>query len=504
MAGYAVIRAHRPRVVPSPEALPVLDRLWSAGHAAYLVGGGVRDQLLGRSVHDDDIATDALPERILGLFPEGRRRGVFGTIDIEGVQVTTFRRDHLYADHRRPDRVSFTSDVREDLARRDFTVNALAWGRSPDGDAAPGLIDPTGGLADLDSRLLRAVGDPDARFEEDALRLLRGARIATALGLVVEPATRDAMRRHGGDVRWLSNERVGEELRRMLALHQPSSAIRLLDDMGALAIVLPEVTGQHGVPQAKIPGDDLFDHSMRTTDAAAGLVGTTPALVTAGLLHDIGKPATAAEGHFIGHPEVGARMTRDALERLRMPGALVARVARLVREHMFQFRPAWTDAAVRRFLRRVGPDLMDELLLLREADDIGSGVAPSPDLGILRARVASQRRERHPLSLAELAVDGNDLLEVAGLPPGPWVGMYLERLLASVVNDPRRNRRYVLLGDVRRWLASPQGAATRDTARVDPTPLEEPGRSPHEAAGPDGSWSDDGPEAPGTPGALPP
>jgi putative nucleotidyltransferase with HDIG domain len=439
-------------VEPTPEALAVLSRLWDRGHGAVLVGGGVRDQLLGRPSHDVDIATDARPERILELFPDGRTRGAFGTIDIDGVQVTTYRRDHVYADHRRPDRVTFTSSVVEDLERRDFTVNAIAWGQARPDDAAT-LIDPTGGLADLEAGLLRAVGDPDARFEEDALRLLRGARFATVLGLVIEPGTLAAMQRHGGDVRWLSGERVGEELRRMLDAPGPSRAIRLLDRMGALAVVLPEVTAQHGVPQAKIPGDDLFDHSMRTMDAAADLAGGSLALVAAGLLHDIGKPDTAADGHFIGHAEVGAGMAREALERLRWPGLLVDRVGRLVNEHMFQFRPTWTDAAIRRFLRRVGLDLVDDVLRLREADDIGSGVVGSPDVPLLRERVEAQRRADPPLGLSALAVDGDDLMREAALPPGPWVGEYLERLLASVVNDPRRNRRDVLLGDVRRWLA---------------------------------------------------
>jgi len=212
------------------------------------------------------------------------------------------------------------------------------------------------------------------------------------------------------------------------------------------------------VPQAKIPGDDLFDHSMRTMDGAASFAGSTLALVAAGLLHDIGKPATAGGGHFIGHAEVGATMAREALERLRMPGALVERVGRLVNEHMFQFRPTWTDAAVRRFLRRVGLDLVDDVLRLREADDIGSGVLGSQEVEMLRARVDAQRRADPPLGLAALAVDGRDLIRETGLPAGPWVGECLERLLASVVNDPRRNRRDVLLGDVRRWLA--QGSTT--------------------------------------------
>jgi putative nucleotidyltransferase with HDIG domain len=461
---------------PGAEGRALLERLWSAGHAAYLVGGGVRDQLLGRPGHDVDIATDAIPERIGELFPDGQRRGVFGTIDIGGLQVTTYRRDHVYADHRRPDRVTFTTSVEEDLARRDFTVNAIAWGKGGDAAEPPRLIDPTGGIADLDARLLRAVGDPDARFEEDALRLLRGARFAATLDLAIEPATLGAMRRHGGEVAWLSAERIGEELRRMLGASRPSVAIRLLDVMGSLVVMLPEVTAQHGVAQAKIPGDDLFDHSMRTMDAAAAAPGSSLTLVTAGLLHDIGKPTTASDGHFIGHAEEGARMARVALERLRMPGALVQRVERLIREHMFQFRPLWTDAAVRRFLRRVGPDLVDDLLQLRVADDVGSGVAPDADLETLRVRLDRERRAGSPLRLADLAVDGNDLVQEAGRRPGPWVGAYLERLLSSVVNDPRRNRREVLLGDVRRWLASASGVSgEEDAPGVD---RGVPGRSP--------------------------
>jgi putative nucleotidyltransferase with HDIG domain len=417
-----------------------------------------------------DIATDALPDVVLELFPAGHRLGPFGTVDIGGVQVTTFRCDHTYADHRRPDRVTFTESLEEDLARRDFTINALAWGRRAGSADPPGLVDPTGGLADLEARVLRAVGDPDARFEEDALRLLRGARFAATLGLLIEPVTLGAMRRHGADVRWLSSERVGEEMRRMLGTPRPSVAIRSLDEIGALEVVLPEVTRQHGMPQAKIPGDDLFDHSIRTMDAAAAQPGSSLALVTAGLLHDIGKPDTAADGHFIGHAELGARMAQDALERLRMPGALVERVGRLIHEHMFQFRPTWTDAAIRRFLRRVGLDLVDDLLRLREADDTGSGIHDSPELALLRRRVDAQRRTDPPLGLADLAVDGRDLLAEAGVAPGPWVGRTLERLLASVVNDPRRDRRDVLMGDVRRWLAQPSGIdASARSADDDPS-----------------------------------
>ena len=441
--------------IPS-DALDVLTRLWQHGHAAYAVGGGIRDAVLGRPGHDIDLATDARPDRILELFPEGHPRGQFGTIEVGGVEVTTFRRDHTYRDHRRPDVVTWTDDVDDDLRRRDFTINALAWGRpaGSTGPAGPGLRDPTGGVADLDARLLRAVGDPDARFEEDALRLLRGARIAATLGLTIEPRTLDAMRAHGPEAHWLSAERIGVELRRMLTEARPSDGLRILDATGVLEAVLPEIEAQHGVPQAKIPGRDLFDHSMATADAAAELPGTSERLILAALLHDIGKPATAADGHFIGHAEVGARMASDALRRYRWSAVVAAAVAALIREHMFQYRPSWTDAAVRRFLRRIGPDHVDDLLRLRQADNVGSGQDPDTDhLPELRTRLEAQRLADVPLTLAALCVTGDDLVAAVGRPPGPWVGQMLGRLLESVVNDPARNRPDVLLADVRRWQA---------------------------------------------------
>ncbi len=440
----------------SAEARRVLETLWANGHAAYAVGGGVRDHLLGRTAHDVDIATDATPDRMLELLPDGHTLGVFGTVEVDGVQATTFRRDHRYADHRRPDEVTWTTDLTEDLRRRDFTINALAWGRGAGTSGPPALVDPTGGLDDLRTGVLRAVGDADARFDEDALRILRGARFAAALDLGIEPSTLAAMTRHGTDVAHLSGERIGQELHRMLALPQPSRAFRLLERIGSLGVTLPEVALQRGVPQAKIPGDDLFDHSMRTMDAAAAMIERSGELVMAGLLHDIGKPATAVDGHFLGHPEVGARMAVEALRRLRTPAVQVSRVERLIAGHMFQYRASWTDAAVRRFLRRTGADLVDDLLRLRLADNIGSGVAmDATGVRELWARVDAQRADNVPLSLADLAVGGRDLLRVTGRPAGPWVGVFLERLLGSVVNDPGRNRRDVLLADVRRWATDP-------------------------------------------------
>lgn len=443
----------RPPFPVPPGVTGALEVLWSAGQAGYLVGGGVRDALLGRTPHDPvwDLATDALPERALELFPGGTYENRFGTVLAGDVEITTFRRDHAYGDHRRPDRITFTDSVEEDLRRRDFTVNAIAWGRAA-GLREAGWVDPTGGRADLDARLLRTVGDPGLRFGEDALRLVRAARIAAQVGLTIHPDTETAMSERAADVSYLAAERIGRELLRMLDAEPPSAALRILARTGLLRPLFPELAAQVGVVQAKIPGHDLWDHSLAALDAAAALAPADRIGKLAALLHDTGKPETAADGHFLGHEEAGARIAETFLSRLAFGGQDVRRVVRLVRHHMWSYVPAWGDAAVRRFMRRVGVDLVDDLLRLREADNLGSGW-PSGAGGVaeLRERIAEQRRSRVPLALADLAVDGDAVRAAVGREPGPWLGRTLERLLDSVISDPERNTPERLLADARTW-----------------------------------------------------
>jgi tRNA nucleotidyltransferase (CCA-adding enzyme) len=449
-----VAPAAPPRVPDEPAR--VLDQLWRGGHAAYLVGGGIRDALLGRSETDWDVATDARPERLLELFPEGRYENRFGTVIIRGVEVTTFRRDHVYGDHRRPDTVTFTDNLDEDLLRRDFTVNAIAWGRPGDAEGQatiePRWVDPTGGMADLGARQLRAVGAPARRFDEDSLRLLRAARLAAQLGFDIEPATRAAMRESAHLIGWVSSERAGDELRRMIAADPPSVGFRILEETGLLAGLLPDLSAQKGIEQDKIAGHDLWDHTLATLDAAARVDPPNQRLRLAALLHDIGKPVTFADGRFIGHDTEGARMAGELLTRLAFPRRETEAIGRLVRHHMFHYQPNWTGAAVRRFIRRVGRDIVDDLLALRQADNVGSGrPAGSGGLDELRRRLDAELAAGTPLSLAELAINGDDLVNELGLRPGPLVGRLLERLLDSVVTDPERNSRELLLADARAW-----------------------------------------------------
>ena len=447
---------------PAPANVPadvrrILETLWSNGHAAYLVGGGVRDSLLDRRVTDWDIATDSLPETTMASFPGSDYTNRFGTVtvpsDPKGIEVTTFRRDHRYADHRRPDSVSFTGSLDEDLSRRDFTVNAIAWGRAAS-DADERWVDPTGGMDDLRAGVMRAVGDPNVRFDEDALRLLRAARLAAQLDFQIEQQTMAAMAATAETARWVSNERIGGELRKMIAADPPSRAFAILADAGVIEHSLPELAAQRGVPQDKVTGHDLWGHCMATLDAAAAIGRDNQALRLAALLHDIGKPPTSAHGHFIGHDEEGAKMAEMMLTRLAYPRHEITKVAALIRNHMFSYEPRWSSAAVRRFIRRVGRELIDDLVNLRRADNVGSGLAPEAGhVDELASRVAAELQAGSPLTLRELAIDGDDLVSDLGLKPGPKVGQLLERLLGSVISDPSRNTREQLLAEARAWTA---------------------------------------------------
>ena len=444
--------AHRPEppfAVPVP-VLGLLERLWTAGYAAFIVGGSLRDALLGQPAADWDLATGALPDEVLETFPGAVYENRFGTVavrrDDEVYEITTFRSDHDYADFRRPHRIEFTAEIEQDLARRDFTVNAMAWGRSrtdlADGTPAR-LIDPFGGRDDLAARSLRAVGDAVRRFEEDALRMVRAVRLATTLEFTIEPATLEATAARAELVAHLSGERVAGELGKILAATQPSVGLRLLESAGLLRHLLPELADQRGVPQNKIPGDDLWDHTVRAVDAAPGGL---PIVRLAALFHDIGKPATAGDGHFHGHDAVGAEVTAAVLARLRMPRAVVERVAHLVRQHMFVYDDSWSDAAVRRFIGKVGLPALDELLALRAADNVASGRAvDTGGLAELRHRIDEQLAADIALDRSDLAVDGADLIEELGLSPGPTIGRLLEELLEQVIANPVLNDRPTLL-----------------------------------------------------------
>lgn len=450
-----------PEINPPASVVALMERLWAHGHAAYVVGGSVRDSMLGREPLDWDLTTDARPDRLLAIFPGAVYENKFGTVAVrEGGdqhEVTTFRTDHDYADFRRPHRVEFGDDVELDLARRDFTVNAIAWGApapgGPDGAAAgteppartakPALVDPFEGVADAGARRLRAVGEPGARFREDALRMVRAARLAAVLEFQIDPPTFAAIRDNAALASHVSGERVAAELEKLLDASRPSIGLRLLADSGLLEVVLPELAAQRGVAQNKIEGEDLFDHTLRAVDAAPA---DRPVVRLAALVHDVGKPATIDEGPFRGHEVVGADMAQAVLDRFHMPRAVIERVVLLVRNHMFTYEPEWGDSGVRRFIQRVGTDAIDDLFALREADNVGSGMpVDAHDLGHLRARVEAEIAASVVLDRSRLAIHGDDLIADLGLSAGPRLGRILDKLLDRVIADPKLNDRATLL-----------------------------------------------------------
>jgi len=452
------------RVMPSELVFPdlpgrvreVLRTLGDAGHEVAIVGGAVRDRLLGLEHRGEwDAATAAQPEEVVALFSGATWENRFGTVTIgadPAVEVTSYRAEGTYRDRRRPDEVRFGVSLTEDLARRDFTINAIAW-LPIDLETGRGeLVDPHGGHSDLEARVLRAVGEPRERFAEDALRLVRAARFAGRLQLTIDPATERAIREGARTVEAVSAERVRDELMRILKLDAtPSDAIGILERLGLLAVILPELAALRGVPQAKaVPGDAL-DHSLRAVDAAAAT--DPPALRLAALLHDLGKATTMRDGHFIGHEEVSAELAANVLRRLRVPRTLTDRVVGAISHHMYDYDPAWTDAAVRRFVRRLDGVDRDLLFAMRRADNTASGVGPAGDANQaeLEARIAEQV-EAEPALLVDrrLAIDGHDLQRELGMSPGPEIGAVLDRLTEIVLDDPTQNRRDILLDHARR------------------------------------------------------
>ncbi len=438
----------------------VLAELVSRGHEAVLVGGCVRDQVLGlpHGTWDWDAATSATPDEVAALFPDSTWENRFGTVTVRGVppvEVTSFRAEGAYRDARRPETVRFGVSLETDLARRDFTINAVAWLPVHLPSARGRLVDPFGGAEDLGRRVLRTVGDPHARFTEDALRLIRAARFASRFELAIDPATQAAIRELAPLAGTVSGERVRDELMRILALDpRPSRAFRLLERLGLLGVVLPELAALRGVPQAKRTAGDALDHTLAAVDAVPHGSPTDARL--AALLHDLGKATTGAGGHFIGHEEVGARLAADVLTRLRAARGRIDRVAGAIRHHMYNYDESWTDAAVRRFIRRLDGVDRDLLFALRRADHAASGVGEAGDRNQadLERRIGAELDQQPELLVdRRLAIDGHDLQRELNLGPGPQIGALLERLTDAVMDDPRRNRRQTLLEMARDLLA---------------------------------------------------
>ncbi len=437
------------------EVRAIAKALTGAGFEAYAVGGCVRDLLLKRDPKDWDVATNAKPEGIQKLFPDSVYENTFGTVGVKTesedsklkvVEVTTYRIEGRYTDQRHPDEVKFAKTIEEDLARRDFTVNALALSLA--GDRADSIIDPYGGREDLKGKTIRTVGDPAARFGEDALRLLRAVRFAVELGFAIEPKTREAIQAGAPHLEMIAKERVRDEFTKMLLTARAAEGIVLLEELGLLQFIVPELREGIGCGQNKHHIYTVFDHNVRALNYAAEK-NYSFVVRLASLLHDVGKPRTKGgdgpDSTFYNHEMVGARMTAKILDRLRFSKEIVEEVTHLVRCHLFYYNVGEvTEAGVRRFLVRVGPEHVDDLLKVREADRIGSGVPKAFPYKLRHLLFMIDKVRRDPIHPKMLAVKGDDVMRMLNIPAGPKIGAVLSILLEDVLDDPRRNEKVYL------------------------------------------------------------
>lgn len=434
----------------SPEVLRVTNILQEAGYEAWIVGGCVRDLLLGRKPKDWDVTTNANPEQIQGLFENTFYTNEFGTVGVVNdavsdetlkvVEVTPYRLEGKYSDARRPDDVLFSQKIEDDLKRRDFTVNALAF-NPKSGE----LLDLYEGIKDISAGVLRAVGEPKARFNEDALRILRAVRIAAELNFVIEEQTKLAMGESSPQLAKISKERIRDEFVRIINSSQPKKALVLSHDLGILQYISPELEQGIGIDQNQAHSYDVFEHNIRSLQHAADK-GWSPAVRLAALFHDIGKPKSRRwseekrDWTFHGHDVVGARMTKKVLERLKFPRETIEKSEKLVRWHMFFSDPdKITLSAVRRIIANVGRENIDDLVKLRICDRIGTGRPKEQPFRLRKYQAMIEQALRDPISVGMLAIDGKQLMKVTGERPGPRLGWMLHALLEEVLDDPTKN-----------------------------------------------------------------
>jgi tRNA nucleotidyltransferase (CCA-adding enzyme) len=441
------------------DVVELCKKLRDGGFEAWVVGGAVRDLLRGAAAKDFDVATSAQPADVTRIF--GRKRTIptgekHGTVTVlteragqkEHVEVTTYRGEGAYSDGRRPDAVVFVRTLDEDLKRRDFTMNAIAY--DPLGDA---LVDPYGGQRDLAARVIRAVGDPLERFLEDGLRAMRAVRFAAQLEFAIDPPTERAIADAIEVFRKVSAERVRDELLKILGANKPSIGLELMRTTGLLGATIPELLEGVGMHQNRFHAHDVWHHTLAAVDATE-VTGDPPWLVRfAALLHDVAKPRTAApkedspsENTFYRHESVGAAMAEEICRRLKLANNERDTIVNLVGNHMFWYTPEWSDGTVRRFISRVGVEHLDALFALRAGDVRARGHAEEPGVEIdeLEARVAEEIRKESALKITDLAVGGADVMEVLGCKPGPIIGDVLRALLERVLDDTSLNERDTL------------------------------------------------------------
>jgi len=468
--------------IPS-EVKRIIEKLEQNGFEAYIVGGCVRDLLREAEPKDWDVATNAKPEQVQKIFSNSFYKNRFFTVTVQTeskdpklkeVEITTFRLEMKYTDKRHPSQIEFAKSIQEDLARRDFTVNAMAMNKEKE------VINLFEGKKDLEKKLIRAVREPEKRFSEDALRMMRAARFVVQLGKdwKVEPKTEKAIKQNAKWLEIISKERIRDELLKIIMTERAAEGIELLRKLGLLKYIIPELEEAYGVAQNKHHIYGCYEHAVRSLRYAAQQDFNIYVRL-ASLLHDVGKPATkrgkGEEATFYGHEVVGAKMARKILEQLKLPKKDIQKIVKLVRYHLFYYHPdEVSESSVRRLVRKVGKENMDELIQVRMADRIGSGVPKAEPYKLRHLRYVIEKVSQDPISTKMLKVDGNDVMEILDIKEGPMIGQILDILLGEVLSDPQKNKEEFLKKEIRKLGKLPQKklASLAKEARKDRNEIE--------------------------------
>ena len=471
-----------------PFVKKIVNTLEKDGREIYIVGGVVRDLVIGRPSLDWDFTTDAAPEIIMALFPDSYYDNKFGTVGVVNpeekksleeakdhkhapltdyyhyqlpvYEITTFRKEGHYSDKRHPDEVVWGKTLEEDLVRRDFTMNAMALKAAKGQDLSNvtwqfEIIDPHGGREDIKRKLIRAVGDPNKRFQEDALRMLRAVRLATQLRFTIEQKTFEAIKRNLSLIDFVSGERIRDELLKLLSYPNADEGYLLLHDLGLAEKILPEVERGFGVEQ-KSPGrHHLWDVGTHSVLSLKNTHSDNPIVKLAALIHDIGKPLVAdktPEGTitFYNHETVGATLAKSIGYRLKLSKKDITKLVTLVRWHQFTVDERQTEKAIKRFARNVGKDNLDDMLVLRTADRIGGGAKES-SWRLEKFKQKLIEAQKQPFTVADLKIDGHDVMKELNLRPGRRVGEILNELFEKVCEDEVSNDREVLLKKIQNY-----------------------------------------------------
>ena len=430
-----IIRQKIPDIV-----LNISKRLMENGYQAFIVGGAIRDSLLGCQAKDWDVATNAIPDRICDLFPEMTSFNLkHGTVTLvsEGshFEVTTFRGSG-----------GFGESIEEDLAHRDFTFNAMAYDI-----INKRIIDPFEGKQDIKKKLVRAVLNPIERFDEDPLRMMRAIRFSLELGYAIDTETLIAINSMAEAIDSVAKERIRDELLKILMVSRPSTGFNLMRKSGLLKRILPELMEGYRKRQNNYHKYTIYRHTMETVDSIEG----DPVLRLSALFHDIAKPWVRKKingrWRFFGHATASAGLTKEIMMRLKFSNDRIARVTGLVSNHMFDYKQELSDKAMRRFIKRVGADSVDDLIALRKADDLAHGWGRDfeKDIEEFKNRIDSQIKKSYPFTISDLAVNGHDVMKVKGLKSGPKVGQTLHQLLELVIEKPEHNKKNKLIENLK-------------------------------------------------------